>query len=362
MQYVEGMIYQRSGFINGHLGFEDGIITEIYRGMCPGNIEPLAKGVVMPLLTNCHTHIGDAIAHGRKLTGDLESLVAPPNGLKFRILRESTPRDLRNAMHRALIDMLDTGTGTFCDFREEGLQGVELLKKAIGELPIKPMIMGRPKELKYSRSELSELLTKVNGIGVSSISDWDYSELEKVAKETKAKSKVFALHASERIREDLDMILDLKPDFLVHMTKGSNADLETLSENKIPVVICPRTNVFFKNRPNIKKMLSKNVTLVLGTDNAMLNSSNLFEELRVGFELANRTGGLSVSAEDMLIMAAVNPKKLFNATDHLNLGPGTPSNFMVLELPMDKPEYALVRGVSADKIKFITIGKSVWKK
>ena len=234
MVYVEGKIYQESGFIDGYLGFENGMITTVGRGSCPEPDKSLAKGVVLPLFTNCHTHLGDAIAYGQKLEGSIESLVSPPNGLKFKILRESKAEDLINAMHQAMLRMLDTGTITFYDFREEGITGVKLLKRAAEKLPINTMIMGRPKELKYSRSELSKLLPEVDGVGVSSISDWEYSELENIVNTVKRKGKLFALHACERMHEDLDKILDLKPNFLIHMTYGTDSDYETLSELDIP--------------------------------------------------------------------------------------------------------------------------------
>ena len=362
MQYVEGSIYQESGFIKGHLGFENGTVTELGRGPCPGGLEPVAKGVVLPLFTNCHTHIGDAIARGRKLEGDIESLVAPPDGLKFRILRESAPDDLVKAMNKAITEMLDTGTGTFSDFREGGSHGVELLRQATASLPINTIVMGRPKEHIFSTPELSGLLPKVDGLGLSSITDWEYSELQKVAKEAKRKGKRFALHASERMREDIDLILDLKPDFVVHMTYGTADDFESLAENGIPVVLCPRSNLFFDHIPNISLMLEKGLTLVLGTDNAMINSCNLFEELRAGFEIATRSNRLTVKAEDILKMATVNTKGLLGPQYYTDLAPGMPSRFMVLESPMsDKPEYALVQEVTADKIKIIMIGETEWK-
>ena len=226
LQYVEGMIYQDSDFIKGYLSFENGLIQDISAGYCPESKKVISKGVVLPLLTNYHTHMGDAIARGRNLSGTVEQLVAPPNGLKFQILRQSKPEELIAAMRLAISEMLNTGTGCFIDFREEGVAGVKYLKSALEGLPIKPFILGRPKGLDYSHYEINELLAHVDGLGLSSITDWDYSELKKIAAETKRKGKWFALHASERHREDIDLILDLKPDFLVHMTYGSDNDYE----------------------------------------------------------------------------------------------------------------------------------------
>lgn len=362
MDYVQGLIYQETGFINGYFGFENGEILEVVNGPPTNEINnrSIAKGVVLPLLTNCHTHIGDAIAHGRKFDGDIESLVAPPNGLKFKILRENTSEDLIKAMNKAIIHMLNTGTGSFIDFREGGLTGVTQLQKAANVLPINNLIMGRPGGLNYSNDEIVSLLEKVTGIGISSITDWDYSELEKISHTTKQHGKLFALHASERIPEDLDKILNLKPDFLVHMTCGTDSDFETLAELEIPVVVCPRSRIFFNNIPNIAKMLNKGVTIVMGSDNAMFNSPNLFEELRIGFDLANKFG--PVKPETMLEMITINTKKVLNPKYHISLAPGSPSNFMVLDIPFEKPEQTLVLGIQPENIKIVNILTSLWKK
>jgi len=359
MGHVEGLIYQESGFIKGYLEFTDGIITNVGTGTYPIKNKPLAKGVILPLLTNYHTHIGDAIAHGRITYGNIESLVAPPNGLKFRILKESKPQDLINSMREAAIEMLNSGTATFCDFREEGLTGVEYLITAINALPINTIILGRPANLIYSKAELSTLLPKVEGIGISSISDWEYSELEKLASIVKQEKKLFALHACERMHEDMDKILDLKPDFLIHMTYGTEADFEKLSELEIPVVLCIRTNIFFNNLPNISKMLNNNVTLVLGTDNAMINNPNLFDEAKVCFEYSNKKGTLS--PETLLKMLTLNLKKILNPNYYISLAPGTPSNFMVLNIPLSKPELTIAYGIKPENIKLISIGTKIWK-
>ncbi|MFW9876120.1 MAG: amidohydrolase family protein [Candidatus Thorarchaeota archaeon] len=360
MNFVEGMIYQESGFINGYLEFDDGVVTEVCKGRYPKHGAKLAKGVILPLLTNCHTHLGDAVAHGRHFKGDIESLVAPPNGLKFKILRESTSEDLINAMNKAIIHMLNTGTGSFIDFREGGLTGIKQLQKAANVLPINTFIIGRPKSLNYSKDEINSLLDKVMGIGISSITDWDYDQLEKISQTIKQNKKIFALHASERLHENLDKILDLNPDFLVHMTCGTDSDFETLAELGIPVVICPRSRIFFNNIPNISKMLNKGVTLVLGSDNAMFNSPNMFDELKVGFKLANKFG--TVKPKTMLKMITINTKKVLNPKYHISLAPGSPSNFMVLDIPMENPEQTLIHGIKTKSIKIVNILTSIWKK
>ena len=117
---------------------------------------------------------------------------------------------------------------------------------------------------------------------------------------------------------------------------------------------------FFKNPPNIPNMLKRGLTLVLGTDNAMLNTPNLFEELKVGFKLANRFG--KVAPDTMLKTLTINLKKILNPKDYISLAPGTQSNFIVLEIPQSKPEITIVNGIRPENIKLINIGTTFWKR
>jgi cytosine/adenosine deaminase-related metal-dependent hydrolase len=353
------MIYQDTQFIKGYINFDDGKIVDVVPGSCPNSAQVISKGVILPLLNNCHTHIGDAIARGRELTADIEKLVAPPDGLKFQILRSSSIEELTTSMHQAIIEMLDSGTGAFSDFREEGLDGIKLLNNALADLPITSLILGRPKKLKYSHDELSNLLPTVDGLGVSSITDWEYLELFKVAKETKRAGKLFALHGSERHREDIDQILDLKPDFLVHMTYGSDDDYQKLAQSEIPIVLCLRSNIFFNNIPNIERMLEAGVTIVLGSDNAMINSSNLFEEVRACAELLSNQSQLDPFA--VLSMVTSNAKSIFGPNFENDLKAGNKSNFMVLDIPFDQPQNCIVKGINPKQIKYINIGDLEWK-
>ena len=154
--------------------------------------------------------------------------MAPPDGLKHRILRESSEPDLINAMRVTLEDMIKAGITEFCDFRELGRAGVVQLKRALEGSPINSIIFGRPKGLEYIEQEFDELLSEVDGIGISSISDYEFEVLVNISKHTKNAGRGLALHVSERVREDLDKVLDLDPDFLIHMTKRTYNDFETL--------------------------------------------------------------------------------------------------------------------------------------
>ena len=56
MRYVSGKVLTEEGFIDGHVGFEDGIVMEVAEGDIAGSE---ASGIVLPTLVNAHTHIAD---------------------------------------------------------------------------------------------------------------------------------------------------------------------------------------------------------------------------------------------------------------------------------------------------------------
>ncbi|OYR58473.1 nucleoside deaminase, partial [Halorubrum sp. E3] len=87
--------------------------------------------VILPAFVNAHTHIGDSIAKEAGEGLSLDELVAPPDGLKHRLLREASREAKVAAMARSLRYMESTGTGTVLEFREGGVEGVGALRDAV---------------------------------------------------------------------------------------------------------------------------------------------------------------------------------------------------------------------------------------
>jgi cytosine/adenosine deaminase-related metal-dependent hydrolase len=356
MRYVSGQILKDNRFEEGYLGFENGIIQDIGKGK---KNEAMTKGIILPTFVNAHTHAGDAVIQPR-VKGTLEELVAPPNGLKHRVLSETSPEKIVDAMRDYLSMMLKSGTGFFCDFRESGAEGVSQLKEAMENSPLRSMILGRPNSMEYSRLEIDALLTEADGIGLSAVSDWNENEIMKISRHVKEAGKKFALHASEGKREEIDTILDLEPDFLVHMTKATDSDLQLCAENNIPVVICPRTNLFFGTKPPIRRMLEHGLCLALGTDNAMINPPDIIKELEVVYEILRSNG--SVNIYDVLRMVMQNPRKVLNAGEHIGPRIGDIAEFLVIETSEKNPIKTLVNGECNQKIGLVSLGEFLWTK
>ncbi len=336
MQYITGKILTENGFEKGYIGFERCKIVE--KGKTNPQQKPVAKGLICPLFINAHTHIGDSFIRDKNITlpKNLEELVEPPNGLKHRLLKEASEHEITEGMKKSIETMQKTGTKQFYDFREGGLMGICQLKSALELWKTSAIILSRPEKLCYDKNEVDLLLKNSDGIGLSSISEWDYSELEKIAKDAKKKNKIFAIHASERVREDIDLVLDLKPDFLVHMIKANKSDLQIVKDNNIPIVLCPRSNNFFGMKTDLETFKKSGVKLSLGTDNAMINSTNILDEITF---IKNNYSCFKI--EELLDMASYTVSKALNH-DSCILGLNQKADFIVLNEKTLKPLYISV--------------------
>jgi cytosine/adenosine deaminase-related metal-dependent hydrolase len=359
MQYVSGLVYDGDeGFFRGSLGFEDGVIKEI------GHREEkraLAKGIVVPNFFDAHVHIGDSIIR-EEIRGTVEDVFGP-KGIKVENLKAASEETIVESIKLTLKNMISNGVSGFCDFREGGLKGIGALYLALFSAQVRCVALGRPDENKFVDREVEAILKTADGIGASAMSDWDGDDLKSLADLTKRKDKMFALHASEVEREEMDRILDLKPDFLVHMTKASDKDLELCAEKKVPIVICPRSNSFFGELVDIPRMLDKGVRLMLGTDNVMLNSPSILREMEFAYRLSKLHGGLPCRE---IFGIGMNSRSFFGRTQKFEVGQR--SDLMVLDSlgPMDglekDPYYHIVLRATEANIGFVCIGEHIHSK
>ena len=103
---LEGMVLGRGGLRPGYMLVEDGTAVEVGGGDCP--VEPDVRGVILTGVVNGHTHCADyglSIPPGMSL----EELVAPPDGLKHRYLREASDEELSASMARFSADSRASG-------------------------------------------------------------------------------------------------------------------------------------------------------------------------------------------------------------------------------------------------------------
>ena len=292
--------------VEGRVVVEDGEITDIEEASTHSD------DIILPAFVNAHTHIGDSIA--KEAGGGLthEELVAPPDGLKHRLLRQASQDEKVDAMRRSLQFMVDSGTASCIEFREGGIEGVEAFERAAHGLDIDPVLLGR---------ETTEAMEASDGFGASGANDGDFTA-ERNA--TARAEKLFGIHAGEVDASDINPALDLDPDFLVHMVHAEALHLDRLADSETPVVVCPRSNLVTDvGFPPVADLRDR-TTVALGTDNAFLNSPSMFREMEFAAKVAD------VSARDVLRMATVNGAEIAG----LNCGlvePGRDAKLVVLD-------------------------------
>jgi len=288
----------------GYLLLRDGVAAEIGTE----KVDPDFEGIISPALVNSHVHLGDSFFKDPPYL-TLEDLVGP-GGLKHRALAAASRRDVVEGMRRSLSYMARSGTCAYADFREGGMDGVEMLLEAMEEVErtegadLIGRIFGRPDPGSV------RVHPKCWGVGISSTRDHPRSWVEDVVEAARSDGKKVALHAGESGRDDIEDALSLEPDLLVHLTKAEPRDLAQVAEAGIPVVVCPRSNlVTGVGLPDVARMLDLGIVVGLGTDNVMLNSPNLFSEM----EFTSKA--LLHNDRQVFMMCTLNGAQILGADD-----------------------------------------------
>ena len=342
------------------------------------------EGLLMiPGFINAHTHIGDSIGKDVSLNNSVNEKIHPVFGVKSRILNETPHEHLSNFMRNTCHSMIRKGITTFVDFREGGIDG---LQKALAEIPLRSVILGRmdfyqknteiKKNLPFPRqkfTEFSKLVRECDGVGVSGANENSTSTLHYYSKIQKLK----AIHSSEtqqsiavskRLtgKSETTRALSLKPDFLVHMTFASKSDLLAASKQTRGIVVCPRANSSLaEGIPDISLMQRCGCTLALGTDNVMINSPDMFREMDFIWKATMGLYKKRIDPKEILKMATVNGgkiiKKNIGVIESGKIADCIFFNKHALDLePMHNPHASIVHRASESAIKAVMIdGKIV---
>ncbi|MDF9746829.1 amidohydrolase family protein [Natrinema salsiterrestre] len=299
--------------------------------------------IILPAFVNAHTHIGDSIAKEAGGGLSLEELVAPPDGLKHRLLRAASRDELVTAMAQSLRFMQRAGTAACLDFREGDVDGVSMLEAAADGLPIDA--------LSFARGSV-DAMRAGDGFGASGAND---SEFGREREATREAGKPFGIHAGEVDESDIDPALDLEPDFLVHMVHPEAHHLERVAEQEVPIVVCPRSNLVTDVGLSPYEELSERTTLALGTDNVFLNSPSMFREMEFLAKLSE------LPAPEILRAATINGAEIAGLEYGL-LEPGRDARLLVLDGASDNlvgardPVRAVVRRAGVDDVREVVFG------
>jgi len=287
--------------------------------------------LMMPGLINSHTHIGDSIAKDIGIDLDVEEKIHPVSGLKQKILKNSDKSHLTSFVKNSCISMIRKGVTSFIDFRESGIEGIDLLKNATSNIPIRPIILGRIEYYqdlksiknntpipKSSKLDLRNLLMSCDGLGISGPNEFSDSALGYFA----TTRKIRAIHSSETEesnkisqktygKTETQRALLVKPNFLVHMTYASKKDLVMATKNKVSIVVCPRANgSLAEGIPDVNLMLDVGCNIAIGTDNVMINSPDMFREMDYLWKVSMGIKKKRLLPKSILKMATTNASNL----------------------------------------------------
>ena len=121
------------------------------------------------------------------------------------------------------------------------------------------------------------------------------------------RGKIFSIHASEWVREDMDYVLSLNPDFIVHCIEADSNDLDRISRMKIPVAVTPRSNYFYGKKPDYSKFLDHEIDMMLGTDNVMVSTPDIYAEMDFMYKVEKTFN--RISPEQIVKMVFLNPHR-----------------------------------------------------
>jgi len=289
---IGGYILDRRGLREGYAVLEGGAVAGFREGRPD---RPVMDAVVIRGLVDCHTHCAD---YGLKVPAgmSLQELVAPPDGLKHRYLREA-PRVVLEASMREFSEHAGSlGVSRFIDFREGGLAGCEMLRSACPGATI----LGRPTSPEFDPAEADAILEVADGFGLPSVSDMPVAYCEGLADAARSKGRPMAIHASERVREDIDSILSLDPAMVVHMCAADRSDISKCAEAEVPIAVCPGSNAYFGIEAPVADMIGCGAKVLLGTDNGMLRAPDMIAEASVLMRILESQGAPGTAVWDVL--------------------------------------------------------------
>ena len=355
---------------------DEGRIIKLSPNDESGEIIDATNCIVMPAFLNAHIHIADSILKDQGDGLSIGELVEPPNGLKHKGLKKADDDKLVEAMHEEAKEMLYSGISTFIDFREGGINGVKLLKKAVYDLPINACILGRCEEyhdpdttVEDARLLTRELLQYCDGVGLSGVQDVDTEILMQIAQVCHDEDKLAVVHVAEyydlqeksiQLTNQTEIERALRAGFttIVHATQPVLQDLDLLMENSPYIIACPRSNgILSTGIPPVSVYNEVGLDVALGTDNVMFNKPDMFREMEYTLKAMRGTYQNKITARDILKMATINGFKILGKD--ISISEGNVSDILVIKQKSDDPYLSVVNRSSPEDIVNFIMGNQM---
>ena len=330
---------------------DNGYVVRYGKERPKNNIEEgYDDAVLVPGFVNLHTHIGDAFAKEAAYGMDVKDAVGHPGSMKHKLLSIVSFEKFSKGVKDAVTEMLSSGITTFVDFRENGADGIKMLREALKGEEIRAFILGRAQNF----DQWEKILEIADGVGLPSLNRYSDQEIKTISKLAYNKRKYFSFHASETVEQrkksikeygisDLTRgLLISNPSFIIHATHVDLPEIEKLASNNVPVVLCPRANAYLGSGvPPIAEMMKNRINLGLGTDNVMVNSPDMFREFDF-LVRETRLQNFVLPPKEILKMVTKNAAKILNLPVGL-LDEGFHADFFVFDL--NKPNVSFVDSI-----------------
>ncbi|MHA1791287.1 MAG: amidohydrolase family protein [Promethearchaeota archaeon] len=321
--------------------------------------------MAIPSFINAHVHVGDSFAKDLARGMPLPKIVAPPDGLKHELLRTTRKSTIVEGIKASIREMIINGSSSFIDFRENAAEGFHLVKKAIEEEKaaryIFPRILVRPLMNKKSIQECQTIINENPGFAAgfnfsspNNIDDEHFNYLKEIMR--KNGKLLFATHVAETRKNpeksfvkfsktDTERVIDYLGHYknrilLVHANFMSNQELKKVKEKNINIVFCSRIAAMFSNLNTSRddsiylQAIKENVNCALGTDNVMLNSPNMFQEINFFMRMMLFLHpDIDIKPSSILKMVTINPARMLGIDDKVgSISPGKEASFMLINL------------------------------
>lgn len=357
----------------------NGKILEIGPNIKEGEIIDAENCIISPTFLNGHTHIGDSIIMDEGDSLSLSKMVQPPNGIKHKALNEADPEDIINNMRVSMVDMLLSGTTHFIDYREGGIEGIKLLKKAAKDLPINPIIFGRDSsfygddpDMALVKKQLRKILKIADGIGLSGFGEISTEVADLITSQCEKKNKISSIHTAESQSannksldktglSEIERAIDANFNQVVHCTQASDNDIKKIKDSNTNLVLCPRANACLNiGIPPIKQILNEEIYPFIGSDNLMLNSPNIMRDLEFSLKLTRAYYREYFNPIDFLKMATTNNAKLMLTNKTLYdtigksvIGTGNDAQLMITKQISKNPYLSIINRCETQNILYV---------
>lgn len=361
--------------VKANVTVDDGIIIDISKDTKEGKVIDVDGSIIAPSFLNGHTHIGDSIIKDEGYGLSLGEMVKPPDGVKHRALASAEDEDIIASMKSSMLDMAESGVTHFIDYREGGIKGVKLLRQASKDIPIKPIILGRDDsfygddpDLAKVKSQIRKLLKIADGIAPSGFGEITDEVANLIVEECNNAGKISSIHVAESESTQIESVeksgkteigrgVDSNFNQLVHCTNPKNDDLELIKNSNANVVVCPRANATLNvGIAPLNEMLDLGIKPVLGTDNVMLNSPDMFRELEFTIKIMSVNYNDYLNPCELLKMATTNAC-LFDF-DKSCIEVGQDSQFNVIKHFSKNPYLSIINRSQTKNILY-TINKNI---